>query len=254
MIRRFGVRQRHPAERYGAALVRDIREKVGKSPLKIHGDVTWAIDWDAAAMLADLVGDEDRTVETGAGLSTIIFTSHGCCHLAITPNEKEATSLRDWLKDNSIPQERLQFDHRVSWQAAPEYTDTEWDAVLIDGCHGFPVPFVDFFYLGRQLRIGGLLAVDDTQLWTGKVLKQFLAEDDNWATIGSTGKTAFFRKTGEPAWYEWEWVCQPYVVKRSRRLSDRLGQQFASARRLSTYVAKGDWRRIARAVRSRLRH
>jgi predicted O-methyltransferase YrrM len=236
-----------------AALIQDLRRKVEACPPAVHGDGTWALEWDAIQILADVLHDGMTTVETGAGLSTIVFAAFGCNHTAITPVEEEATRITDWLHTNEIRSDRVVFDHRPSWDAAPEYHSKQWDVVLIDGCHGFPVPFLDFFYLGRQLRLGGVLVVDDTHLWTGRVLRDFLTEDPDWRLMARTGKTAFFTKERSQETYEWEWVRQPYVVRRSGfGLREWTRARRAEAGRLIGYVVNWNWRRIWQAVDRRI--
>lgn len=235
------------------ASIQDLRRKVEAYPPAVHGDGTWALEWDAIRILSEVLHDGTTTVETGAGLSTIVFASFGCYHTAITPIEEEASRLIDWLHRNEINSERVVFDHRPSWEAAPEYQGQQWDVVLIDGCHGFPVPFLDFFYLGRQLRLGGVLVVDDTQLWTGRVLRDFLKEDPDWRLMAETSKTAFFIKERSQEGNEWEWVCQPYVVRRSGPgLREWTRTRRAEAGRLIGYAMNWDWRRIWQAIDRRI--
>jgi len=43
-------------------------------------------------------------------------------------------------------------------------TGTEFDFALIDGFHTFDHTMLDFFYLNRMLRVGGLIAIDDVNM------------------------------------------------------------------------------------------
>ena len=61
--------------------------------------------------------------------------------------------------------------------------------VLIDGSHSFPSPFIDWYYTAFRLRVGGFLVVDDTQLWTGHVLKRFLEAEPDWGAHANLGDT-----------------------------------------------------------------
>jgi hypothetical protein len=87
--------------------------------------------------------------------------------------------------------------------------------VLIDGGHGFPTPFVDWYYAGKRLKAGGLLIIDDTHLWTGAVLRNFLTEQPGWTLVENFAmRSAVFRRDTVDDHFD-EWVHQPYVVKRS---------------------------------------
>jgi hypothetical protein len=98
------------------------------------------------------------------------------------------------------------------------------DLVLIDGGHGFPTPFIDWFYTAGSIRVGGVVVIDDAHLWTGAVLKEFLLAEPEWRLTGPRSpKTAAFTKTAD--YIPWkEWTQQPYVANRSepRRYSSRL--------------------------------
>jgi hypothetical protein len=38
------------------------------------------------------------------------------------------------------------------------------DLVLIDGDHAFPASFIDWYYTAEQVKLGGYVIVDDTNL------------------------------------------------------------------------------------------
>ena len=86
--------------------------------------------------------------------------------------------------------------------------------MLIDGAHGFPAPFIDWLYAGRRLVTGGTLLVDDTQIWTGAVLRGFLRSDPQWElACESRFDFVSFRRVADGELSEW--TAQPYVVRRS---------------------------------------
>lgn len=174
--------------------------------------------WRVSAAVADyldrVVYDGARTLETGAGLSTILFTVKRCHHTAVTADANEADRILAWCQANGVPTDRLKFVARPSEDALPELELEPLDLVLIDGAHGFPFPFLDWFYAGRHLRVGGLAVVDDTQIWTGRVLRHFLASDPNWRieTERYFDFAAATRLTDDPVG---EWFQQPFVSRRS---------------------------------------
>ena len=160
---------------------------------------------------------EWRTLETGSGSSTVVFAMKGTDHTIVTPIADEQTGIMSFCEEKDIPTDRLTFHIERSQNVLPKLDLTPLDLMLIDGGHAFPLPFLDFQYGSQWLGIGGLLLVDDTQLWTEKVLKDFLSEQPEWERLEEIGKTAVFRKIKEEPEF-CEWTQQPYVYARSQDL------------------------------------
>lgn len=160
------------------------------------------------------LSDGARTLETGAGLSTIVFAARGCHHTAVVPDPEQAERIRAWCSARGISTDRLTFVLEPSELALPRLEPTPLDVVLIDGAHGFPSPFIDWHYAGRRLRLGGVLVVDDTQIWTGSVLRGFLDADPQWELVAESRLDfACFRRVADGELGEWN--AQPYVLSRS---------------------------------------
>ncbi len=156
-----------------------------------------------------------HTLETGAGVSTALFAARGAVHTCVVPFDDEVARIRQWCDSHHVPTDSLSFHAARSEQVLPTLEPTPLDVVLIDGGHAFPSPFIDWYYAGRRLRVGGLLIIDDTQLWTGRVLAGFLREEPGWERVRNVPmRASAFRCTAELADLK-EWVHQPYVVKRS---------------------------------------
>ena len=64
----------------------------------------------------------------------------------------------------------------------------------------------------------GAVIVDDTQLTTGQILREFLlGEAERWALEEDVGRAAVFRRiTSEPVAEGINWTNQPYVLDLSR--------------------------------------
>jgi predicted O-methyltransferase YrrM len=158
---------------------------------------TWQLSREVLEVLDRELQPGMRTLETGEGLSTVLFAAHGCRHTCVTPNPDAVARIREFCEAHGIGLDSVVFDIRPSQAALPGLPGTELDVVLIDGGHGFPIPFIDFFYAGAALRIGGLLVVDDTQLWTGRMLREFLAADPAWELVQEMPRrAALFRPRG----------------------------------------------------------
>lgn len=69
------------------------------------------------------------------------------------------------------------------------------DFCLIDGGHGLDTVFNDFVYLNYLLKPGGLLAIDDLQLGSCRLLCELLLQPGlGYAVVGRCGKLAVLRK------------------------------------------------------------
>ncbi len=177
--------------------------------LQASGDVLAAID--------GVVRPGWRTLETGAGLSTVLFALRAAEHLCVTPAAAEVERIRTWCGARGIDLGRVRFEVARSESVLPRLDLPELDLVLIDGGHGFPTPFVDWCYTAERLRIGGLLIVDDIHLWTGAVLRDFLAEEPGWSLRHEFPMRAVMFEKTAPMPALPEWFAQPYVARRSRR-------------------------------------
>jgi hypothetical protein len=121
--------------------------------------------------------------------------------------------------------------------------------LLIDGQHAFPTPFIDWYYTADKLRVGGILIIDDTQLWTGQVLKQFLLEEAEWSLIEEfSARTVIFRKEKDYSHEKW-WGQQPYVVRKSRRLI-----AISEAHQAFGALVSGRFRKLIEKVKARVRN
>ena len=176
--------------------------------------VSWGIDADVLRELDRTIERGSRTLETGAGLTTILFAAKGCHHTVICPDEREFRNIATFCGKNGISLDTVEMVTERSELYLPRVVGLDLDAAVIDGRHGFPSPFIDWFYIAWNLRIGGVLVIDDTPIFTGRILDEFLSEDPHWELMRRFPRTSFFSKRTTIDHQE-EWNNQPYV----RRLS-----------------------------------
>jgi hypothetical protein len=178
--------------------------------------VFWGISGASMQRIHDLITPESRTVETGAGFSTLGFALKGCRHTAICPDPELFDNIRGFCREHDLPVDQLDCVVSPSQDWLPRFEETI-DLAFIDGDHAFPLPMIDYYYLARRLRVGGVMVVDDTHLWTGEVLAQHMASDSDWAFMEELdGRTAFFRRVAP--WRDKGFGAQPFVVLNSRGL------------------------------------
>jgi hypothetical protein len=155
------------------------------------------------------------TAETGAGLSTIVFAMHGARHTAITNKQDETERIEAYCAPRGIDLSKVTFVVGDSADVLPNTGLSRLQMVLIDGRHAFPSPFLDWYYLSRAMVVGGLLIVDDTQLWTSQVLRDFLREEPGWEHEAELSpRCSCFRLTA-PIDHLAEWTSQPFVFRQS---------------------------------------
>ncbi len=216
-------------------------------PPIIHGGGTSTvhhISRQTMEVINELSRDGKRTIETGIGFSTLIFTLNKCMHTSVAPVQQEVDFLKKYFDEHAIECSKTRFIVEKSEIALPGMLDEKIDVAFIDGRHAFPTPFMDYYYLSLMLEKGGYLLVDDIHLWTGKILYDFLLHDDHWTLYKNIlNRTAVFKKESLIDHSEW-WRQQPYLVKKSK------GTLWKSKiRQLGIAIKSGDFRKIGDKIK-----
>jgi predicted O-methyltransferase YrrM len=174
--------------------------------------LTWGIDERLARYLAGALRPQHVTLETGAGLSTLVFLRAGVArHIAVSPEADEFAVIQAFAAANGISTRGFRPVVGGSQAVLPTLYTPPLDVVLIDGDHSFPAPFVDWHYTADRLAVGGLMIVDDIQIVTGAILADFMSADPKWALVQRMPERfAIFRKVAHPI-ADGAWVAQPYL-------------------------------------------
>lgn len=181
----------------------------------VHGDVTYGLETETLRFIDRHVSAGSRTLETGSGLSTVLFAYRGTRHTCVTPWQLEVARITKHCNDHGIQTDGVTFAVGSSDEILPSLLHAgPLDLVLIDGGHGFPLPFVDWLYSAPRLEVGGLVVIDDTHLWTGAILRDFLSLDPDWKLEALFARGAAFRKVNE--FRNKEWNEQPYTLRQSQ--------------------------------------
>ena len=188
------------------------------------------------------------SVETGAGASTVVFAAAGAHHTTIAPYPEEFERVKAFCEAHAITTADIRFVPESSESALPKLDIDNLDFVFIDGSHSFPSPFIDWYYTAFKLKVGGIVVVDDLQLWTGTVLKQFLDAEPEWELIEVfAGRSAAFVKR-QPVTELKNWMDQPFVARKSRA-----GRYLLMSRQATELIRQGDARTLARKVAKKAR-
>ena len=235
----------------GAVPGRGAADEILRANPALHGhqpDGTpnrWGLSPEALHLLESLVRPDMRTAETGAGLSTVLFAMSGTRHTCVCPGADQVEWIRAFCAERSIDLGSVEFVVERSEDALPALDLSGLELALIDGNHAFPTAFIDFFYFARVLAGGGLLFVDDVNLWTGRVLRDFLRSEPAWELVAELPlRSAVFAKV-DADFDIGDWTYQSFVTERSHPTpSTRAGRAWRM-------LLEGDFRGLADAVRRR---
>jgi len=186
------------------------------------GSACHGICRDLAKFLDETVQEGWQTLETGSGLSTLIFARRGAWHTAVTPNAGEFDEIKDWAVGHEIDLSRLTFIPTASEDYLPTCRRKDLDCVLLDGKHAFPWPILDWFFTARQLHRGGLMILDDVPMAPVRMLVDFLSsESPRWQLVQRLERSACFQKCTDSI-EDIAWHMQPFVARQQRSLRQTL--------------------------------
>jgi predicted O-methyltransferase YrrM len=193
----------------------------------------WSVAGDVLRHLAALVQPGMKTLETGAGQTTVAFALAGADHVCITPDAAQAAKIRDYLAALGV-QPSVRFIHQSSDEALPsgQGLPDQLDVVLIDGAHRFPFPILDWYYTQSRVPVGGHMIVDDYKMPSVRILYDFLVGEDEWELANAFEVTAFFRRVKETVGV-WDWadqrLNQPHLERLRQKEADQTAPQNLSA-------------------------
>lgn len=156
-----------------------------------------------------------RSVETGAGKSTILLSHLSDHHMVFAVDD--GGSLTKTRASALLHHGVVEFVEGPTQHTLMAHEFSEpLQLVFIDGPHGFPFPNMEYWKLYPHLEARGLLALDDIHIPTIRQLFDFLREDEMFSLIETVGKTAFFERTQAPAFSPVEdgWWLQRYNARR----------------------------------------
>jgi len=160
------------------------------------------------------------SAETGCGKSTILFSNTSERHVVFALDDRYDENSSVTYYEN-CPVTNLSSIETVfgsTQLTLPYYKHSlKYDAVLIDGPHGWPFPELEYYYFYPHIATGGLLIVDDLCIPTIGRMADILAEDKMWDLVNvAGGNTGIFRRTSEDCFdpYADGWFEQVYNRRR----------------------------------------
>lgn len=168
-------------------------------------------------------GQELRIIETGAGNTTITFLFlNPKVLVSICPDSSLKDRILNYCANNQIITNALDFRLYRSEIEFPKIAlsqmggNDKFDVALLDGGHGWPTVFVDFCYANMVLKKGGLLLIDDIQLYSVKELARLLSEQPEYECISRFQKIWIWKKKTESDFLPQE-TLEPYLKKMTEK-------------------------------------
>lgn len=176
------------------------------------GMTCYGIGRNVLSFIGDTVHAGSKTLETGAGCSTLVFAIRDSEHITVTPAQSEIELITQYASQHEISLDKVRFVCESSDSYLPRCEAAELDLVLLDGKHAFPWPIVDWFYTADRLRNGGVMLIDDAQMRSVAMLADFLRVDPGWQLLHDfSGRTLAFKKVRDSI-HDVAWHMQPFVA------------------------------------------
>src|ERR1700680_170773 len=202
------------------------------------GDFSMAVSPGILRWIANRIGEDTVTVETGAGYTTVVFAALSKHHYCYTFLQPEVDKIRAYLTKIGISNDKVTFvvgstDETLSGLDV----ETKIDFAYIDGCHGYPFPALDWNYIDKCMKIGGIVGMDNAELRPVREHCEFLEENGQYRlihTIIEWGVIVRFYEKLEDHNQKREWIYQDY----SRAKKDPADMHFRTRikRRASRWI------------------
>jgi hypothetical protein len=251
LVQHLRVHRGEPEIRNPGQLSDDILDRYQRDRLlSMENQSCYGILPDFARVLFNHLDPGMKTLETGVGVSTLVFALAETWHTAITPEGAEGCALRLFANTAGIDLSRVTFAVVPSERYLPTCNLRDLDVVFLDGKHAFPWPAIDWFYAADCLKTGGLMILDDIQLNSVRIVTEFMDVDPHWRFESNPGeRTAIYRKLASPvhdvAWYMQPWVHEikpplyARAVMQARRVTARVVRVTPLGRLLSSRQRRG---------------
>lgn len=193
-----------------------------------------AFNSDVLMAIAEVLPSGDlKTLETGCGKSTIMFSNLALKHyvFAYDDRQSEGSSVLMVQNDKEFRQDHTIFVYGPTQQTLRSFLFTDddmFDVILIDGPHGYPFPDLEYALLYDKLKVDGILIIDDVHIPSIGKMYDVLREDRMYEEIGVFSTTGLLRRTaieGVPNdgdhWYEQSYNYSRFPLAMDKYHTDR---------------------------------
>lgn len=159
---------------------------------------------------------ELNILEIGAGMTTLaMLCASPTRHVAICPEPQTLIEITRYATENGIGMDNLQFVKGRSEIELPRLVldkPPQFTFALIDGGHNFTQCWNDYVYCRYALKRGGIILIDDIQLYSCRQLALFIKASPDWEDIGGHGaKCKLFRKLSDEP-FDGDFSSSPFVM------------------------------------------
>jgi len=168
-----------------------------QSHLILEGGTHWSLGEEALWFIYKNIHPESITLETGIGYSTFVF-AQSKHHIVCFPNATVEERIRHYAEETKYDIKNIQFLVGKSQFILPSIK-SNLDMALIDGDHTFPIPLIDWYYIGLLLKIKGMIIIDDLHIPSVRILYDFLNSSYHWEQLNllDNGRTVAFVKKSD---------------------------------------------------------
>lgn len=144
-----------------------------------------------------------NTIEIGCanGISSIficsgIATKERATHTAIDPFQSSHYEKRGVINVGRAGFQCFNLIEEPSEIALPRLLSNgnSYDMAFIDGLHTADQTLVDFYYLDRMTRVGGIIVIDDVNASAVNKIVHYISTYPNYRLIGTSGKRGIERR------------------------------------------------------------
>ena len=177
----------------------ELIDKIGDLPANWHGAGT--VDKNglrAIAEYAATIGPIHHSVETGSGMTTLLFSHLSSDHRVFAVDAGDSVS--QVRRSPLFRSETVAYVEGPTQITLPSYTfEDKVQIALIDGPHGYPFPDLEYYYFYPLIETGGLLLVDDIPIPTIRRMFEIIEADPMFELLDVVNDNmAFFRRTSAP--------------------------------------------------------
>ncbi len=202
-------------------------EKEGREACAKHGIqfqaglISVAVHPEVIRYLQGCVNLDCLTLETGCGHTTVALAALAKHHICISPDEVGRRLVVEFMEKVGIPKSKVTFIQQSSDTALPQLSLSEkLDFAYVDGCHGYPFPALDWHFIDKYLKVGGVVGFDNTEIPTVKHHCDFLDANRSYKLI----KTMDFKGYGVSIYQKQrdelrEWVFQAFNERKHYSLN-----------------------------------
>ena len=198
------------------------------------GATSWAVGPYALNWIADRLSPEMTTIETGAGHTTVLFAAMVNHHYCCTASQLECERIKDYLKRIGVPESKVTFVIGSTDETLPKLDAAlKFDFAYIDGCHGYPYPALEWHFIDKHIKPGGLIGLDNAELRSVREHCEFLEENGAYEPAGFISELGvfirFYKKLRDEdrEWHQQAWSRakrDPCDVKLRTRFKRKLSK------------------------------